>query len=257
MEEQKKIPQEKPPISCWFCGHILCMDRVLLEGIVLARDANLREARRLLICPECLTENLCEETRKGRWFASPNVTLGLIDILFSRFPGAATEEVLQAISWYRENEDHRRLFFLRDGDRRYEKNRFSYLRKLWPWGDARAQRPAGADSGRRREGPGKGRYRHAAGAGERGSSGSGGEGSGKAAPSRSPLVTPYEVLGLEPNASVEEIREAFHRLAVQYHPDKVHHMGEDFREMAHFRFKELMRAYETLLGRQERRKRHG
>jgi len=42
------------------------------------------------------------------------------------------------------------------------------------------------------------------------------------------------------------VRRAFHRLAVQYHPDKVHHLGEAFQAMAHVKFQELLRAYDAL-----------
>jgi len=45
------------------------------------------------------------------------------------------------------------------------------------------------------------------------------------------------------------VRRAFHRLAVQYHPDKVHHLGEAFQAMAHVKFQELLRAYDSLMNR--------
>ncbi|MFP3911034.1 MAG: DnaJ domain-containing protein [Desulfobacteraceae bacterium] len=57
---------------------------------------------------------------------------------------------------------------------------------------------------------------------------------------------PYTVLGVGRNASQEEIRKAYHRLAGQYHPDKVLHLGEEFRELAEIRFKEIQAAYDTL-----------
>ena len=60
---------------------------------------------------------------------------------------------------------------------------------------------------------------------------------------------PYSVLGLERNASREEVRQAYRRLAGKYHPDKVAHLGEEFRDLAEERFKEIQRAYQEL-GRQ-------
>ena len=54
---------------------------------------------------------------------------------------------------------------------------------------------------------------------------------------------------MKANASPEEIRVAFHKLAVQYHPDKVHHMGEDFQKVAHEKFLELQEAYKRLSSR--------
>lgn len=55
-----------------------------------------------------------------------------------------------------------------------------------------------------------------------------------------------EVLGVEEGASPEDIRSAYRRLAGQYHPDKVAHLGEEFRELAEKRFKEIQEAYEEL-----------
>ena len=57
---------------------------------------------------------------------------------------------------------------------------------------------------------------------------------------------PYTVLNVDRNASQEEIREAYLRLANQYHPDKVLHLGEEFKELAENRFKEIQSAYEAL-----------
>lgn len=57
---------------------------------------------------------------------------------------------------------------------------------------------------------------------------------------------PYSVLGVETNASPEEIRAAYRHLANKYHPDKVSHMGEEFQELAEKKFKEIQQAYQEL-----------
>lgn len=57
---------------------------------------------------------------------------------------------------------------------------------------------------------------------------------------------PYDVLGISRSATPEEIRAAYRRLANQYHPDKVSHLGEEFRVLAEQRFKEIQRAYQEL-----------
>jgi len=57
---------------------------------------------------------------------------------------------------------------------------------------------------------------------------------------------PYKVLGVKRDASIEEIKAAYRRLANQYHPDKVMHLGEEFRILAEKRFKEIQEAYQDL-----------
>ena len=58
---------------------------------------------------------------------------------------------------------------------------------------------------------------------------------------------PYEILGLKRNATEAEIKEAFRKLASQYHPDKVQHLGKEFQELAHKKFVTIKRAYEILV----------
>jgi len=57
---------------------------------------------------------------------------------------------------------------------------------------------------------------------------------------------PHEVLGVERDASIEQIKAAYRELANQYHPDKVTHLGEEFKILAERRFKEIQKAYQEL-----------
>jgi hypothetical protein len=57
---------------------------------------------------------------------------------------------------------------------------------------------------------------------------------------------PYMVLGINRSATPEEIKTAYRQLANRYHPDKVAHLGEEFRQLAEKRFKEIQRAYQEL-----------
>ncbi len=57
---------------------------------------------------------------------------------------------------------------------------------------------------------------------------------------------PYTVLGVSRGASQGEIKKAYLVLANRYHPDKVLHLGEEFKEMAEMRFKEIQSAYQEL-----------
>ena len=52
----------------------------------------------------------------------------------------------------------------------------------------------------------------------------------------------YETLGISPNASPEEIKKAYRRLAVKYHPDK----NRDNSKEAEEKFKEVSEAYKIL-----------
>ena len=56
----------------------------------------------------------------------------------------------------------------------------------------------------------------------------------------------YKILGIERGASQDEIKQAYRQLANKYHPDKVAHLGDEFRELAEIRFKEIQRAYQEL-----------
>jgi len=57
---------------------------------------------------------------------------------------------------------------------------------------------------------------------------------------------PYRILDIDRGASQEDVKHAFRRLAGKYHPDKVEHLGEEFRALAEKRFKEIQKAYDEL-----------
>jgi len=57
---------------------------------------------------------------------------------------------------------------------------------------------------------------------------------------------PYKILEIKRNASPEEIKRAYRRLANKYHPDKVEHLGDEFKLLAENRFKEIQKAYQEL-----------
>jgi DnaJ-domain-containing protein 1 len=60
--------------------------------------------------------------------------------------------------------------------------------------------------------------------------------------------SPYEILNVQPTADDSEIRSAYRKLANQYHPDKVAHLGKEFQELAEKRFKEIQDAYRRVSG---------
>jgi DnaJ like chaperone protein len=53
----------------------------------------------------------------------------------------------------------------------------------------------------------------------------------------------YAVLGLEKGADFIEIKKAYRKLSMQYHPDKVGHLGEEFKKIAEEKMKEINVAY--------------
>jgi len=59
---------------------------------------------------------------------------------------------------------------------------------------------------------------------------------------------PHHVLGIDSSASAEEIKHAYRELASKYHPDKLEHLGDEFKALAEMRFKEIQQAYQELSG---------
>jgi len=56
----------------------------------------------------------------------------------------------------------------------------------------------------------------------------------------------YGVLGLKLGAGFDEIKKAYRKLSMEYHPDKVGHLGEEFRQVAEEKMKEINEAYNHL-----------
>lgn len=56
----------------------------------------------------------------------------------------------------------------------------------------------------------------------------------------------YKILEISPQVSDEEVKKAFRKMAVKYHPDKVSYLGEDFQKAAQEKFQKLNEAYEAI-----------
>jgi len=59
-----------------------------------------------------------------------------------------------------------------------------------------------------------------------------------------PEIAFGKILGLNGKVSKHDIKTKYRELVQKYHPDKVSHLGEEFRELAHKKFKQINEAYE-------------
>jgi DnaJ like chaperone protein len=56
----------------------------------------------------------------------------------------------------------------------------------------------------------------------------------------------YKILEVEKSASDEEIKKAYRKMAIKYHPDKVTYLGTDFQNAAKEKFQKVNEAYEKI-----------
>lgn len=57
---------------------------------------------------------------------------------------------------------------------------------------------------------------------------------------------PYELFQIPKTATREQIDARYKELALQYHPDRVAHLGEELRKVAHEKMIAIQAAYDTL-----------
>lgn len=63
------------------------------------------------------------------------------------------------------------------------------------------------------------------------------------------MKDPYEVLGVSRNASMDEIKKAYHQLSRKYHPDA--NVNNPLADLAAEKFKEVQQAYDTIVKEKE------
>ena len=61
-----------------------------------------------------------------------------------------------------------------------------------------------------------------------------------------PVDWAYRILEIEPRVTDDEVKKAYRKMAMKYHPDKVSYLGEDFQNSAKEKFQKVNEAYETI-----------
>ena len=56
----------------------------------------------------------------------------------------------------------------------------------------------------------------------------------------------YKILEISPSATDDEVKKAYRKMAVKYHPDKVATLGEDVQKAAEEKFKAVAQAYDAI-----------
>ena len=64
--------------------------------------------------------------------------------------------------------------------------------------------------------------------------------------SKTQSQTPYDILGITPHATPSEIKSAYRNASKKYHPDKVIHLGDEFKVLAEEKMQKINDAYAQL-----------
>ena len=56
----------------------------------------------------------------------------------------------------------------------------------------------------------------------------------------------YKILEIDKAATVDQIKRAYRKMVMKYHPDRVEHLGEEHKQGAEAKFRQVQKAYEQL-----------
>lgn len=59
-------------------------------------------------------------------------------------------------------------------------------------------------------------------------------------------INAYKILEIEQSASDDEVKKAYRKMAVKFHPDKVSHLGEEYQQAAKEKFQKVQDAYDKI-----------
>lgn len=60
------------------------------------------------------------------------------------------------------------------------------------------------------------------------------------------IASDYKVLEIERTSTDDQVKKAYRKMAMKYHPDKVQHLGEEVQKGAEEKFKRVQKAYENI-----------
>ena len=61
-----------------------------------------------------------------------------------------------------------------------------------------------------------------------------------------PSQANYDILEISKEATNDEVKKAYRKMAIKYHPDKVASLGEEFQKAAKEKFQQVQSAYEAI-----------
>ncbi len=230
-------------MKCWRCRAPLRSTLIQRDSLIRGRSLSQGGPYRLYRCPRCLRENKIESNSEGRLFASPPKEISILEYLFGWIEPLAPEDFLRILEWQKENSAKQSAFFVGKEARRssgwFRLRLLSFFRRIGLWLN-RVPPQSGSQSSRDKSGAA--------------AKNQPAEQEQKAQPPPADNETelppniplPYQILGISIDASDEEIRAAFRKLARKWHPDKQKDPS-DVTEATR-RWRELMRAYESIKG---------
>jgi DnaJ like chaperone protein len=56
----------------------------------------------------------------------------------------------------------------------------------------------------------------------------------------------YKILEINPDVTDDKVKKSYRKMAAKFHPDKVHHLGDEFQNMAEEKFKSVNDAYQQI-----------